>query len=100
VARPLDYVAVQGRRLPVLIYELLGLKTDEAGDRGTIISLSAQGLECYRRRDWSGAIAHFEELLRHRPGDPPALLLIQRCRSYQAKEPGPDWDGVHRMEHK
>jgi adenylate cyclase len=100
VARPLDYVAVKGRRLPVLIYELLDLKADEAGSHGTIIALCAQGLECYRSGDWSGAIAHFEEVLRHRPGDCPALLLIERCRSYRETPPGPDWDGINRMEHK
>ena len=100
VARPLDYVAVKGRRLPVLIYELLGLKTDVIGSQETIIRLCNQGLECYRSRDWSRAITHFEEVLQHRPGDAPALLLIQRCRSYQENPPGCDWDGVSRIEHK
>jgi adenylate cyclase len=100
VARPLDYVAVKGRRLPVLIYELLGLKTDEGESDRTITRLCAQGLACYRNRDWSEASALFEEVLRHRPGDVPALLLVGRCRLYQETPPGPDWDGVNRMEHK
>jgi adenylate cyclase len=102
LARPLDYVAVKGRRLPVLIYELLGLKTDGSwpAEQDAMIASCERGLECYRNRDWSKAIAHFENVLRQRPGDPPASLLIQRCRSYQQTAPGPDWDGVHRMEHK
>jgi adenylate cyclase len=100
VARPLAYVAVKGRRLPVLVYELLGQKTEEVGSHETIIRLCGQGLECYRRRDWSEAIAHFEEVLQHRPGDPTAMLLIQRCRSYQENPPGSDWDPVSRIEHK
>jgi adenylate cyclase len=100
VARPLDYVAVKGKRLPVLIYELLGKKTEETARHRTIIPLCTQGLECYRIRDWSGAIAHFEEVLSHCPGDPPAVLLKRRCRSFQESPPGPDWDGVIRMDHK
>ena len=100
VARPVDYVAVKGRRLPVLIYELLGLKSEESAIHRTIIPLCSQGLEYYRRRDWNAAIACFDEVLRHCAGDRPSLLLGQRCRSYQANSPGPNWDGVSRLEHK
>jgi len=99
-ARPVDYVAAKGKRLPVLIYELLGLQADDTSGHETIIRASAQGLECYRRRDWGRAIACFEQVLRNRPADTPATLLVERCRSYQESPPGPDWDGVHRLEHK
>jgi adenylate cyclase len=99
-ARPIDYVAVRGRRLPVLIYQLLGLKTDDASGAQTIIPLCAQGLECYRSGEWKRAIAVFEEVLRYCPGDPPALLLIDRCRSHLEHSPELDWDGVFRMGRK
>ncbi len=100
VARPVDYVAVKGKRFPVLVYELIGLKADEAATDSALIALCALGLEHYRSREWAAAIASFEEVLQHRPGDRSALLVIERCRSHQDNAPEPDWDGVSRMEHK
>jgi adenylate cyclase len=100
VARPLDYVAVKGRRLPVLIYELLGLSAQENATHLAIVDLSAAGLDCYRNRDWTGAIRHFEVLLRHRLDDVTARLLIERCLTFQNLPPDADWDGVSRLQHK
>ena len=100
LARPLDYVAVKGRRLPVLVYELIDLKAEGAGSDARLISLCTRGLEFYRSRNWCAVIARFEEVLRNRSADIPATLLLRRCQAYQATPPGPDWHGVHRMDHK
>jgi len=100
VARPVDWVSVKGRTEPVLIYELLALKGEGPADGEELAELAARALERYRGRDWAGAIQVFEELLRLRPGDGPARLLLARCLDYQQSPPPEDWDGVHRMEKK
>jgi adenylate cyclase len=100
LARAVDRVSVKGKREAVLVYELLGLKGQTGADAEEIAVLSAEALECYGRRDWPGAQALFEQLLRLRPGDGPARLFVERCAAFRQSPPGDDWDGVHRMEEK
>jgi adenylate cyclase len=95
VARPVDYVSVKGKRIPVVIYEPLDLRA--AGNTGAeaLAELFGQALQHYRQQDWSAAIKLLAEVVRVRPDDPPAHLLLSRCRAYQATPPAPDWDGVY-----
>jgi adenylate cyclase len=90
-ARPLDYVAVKGKRNPVLVYELLGLRSDPDSAREALIEAYRQALEYYRQQDWANAAGWFEEALRLRPDDPPSLVLRSRCKAFEINPPGPDW---------
>jgi adenylate cyclase len=58
------------------------------------------GVTSYRARDWLGAAARFQEALRHRPGDGPSALYLQRCETLMAEPPPADWDGVYVMTRK
>ncbi len=100
LARPVDQVAVKGKAKAILVYELLGLKSEVGKDLEELASLSAAALARYRAGDWAEAIALCERIVRLRPGDGPAQLLAARCRTYQNQPPAPGWDGVHRMEGK
>jgi adenylate cyclase len=97
MARPIDWVSVKGKATPTLVYELLGLAEDGTDEMKLIAALHLSGLEHYRHREWSTAIAEFEEILRLRANDGPATELLARCREFQQVPPGPDWDGRHRM---
>jgi adenylate cyclase len=100
VARALDRVSVKGKSTPTLVYELLAATADAAGDAVRLAELHERGLAHYQRREWPAAIARFEEVLHLRPGDGPATELLRRCQLYQSEPPGPDWDGLHRMDSK
>ena len=95
-SRELDLVAVKGRSQPVRIFELTA-----RGD-GAVRSVDqfAAGLGAYRRRDWNGALARFEAVLKDRPDDGPSKLYMRRCRDFAQSEPPPDWQGVTVMETK
>jgi adenylate cyclase len=99
-ARPIEQVAVKGKSTPVLVYELLGLSADARADAPRVAALHERGLEHYLRRGWPEAIAAFEEIIRVRPGDGPATEFLRRCRTFVQDPPGPDWDGVNRLETK
>jgi adenylate cyclase len=99
-ARPIDYVAVKGRRDPVLVYEPLGTMADVTDADRRLADIFERALALYRGADFAGAIALLEEVLIERPDDPPARSFILRCRSYLDHPPGPGWDGVHRRETK
>jgi adenylate cyclase len=100
VARPIDYVSVKGKSAAVLVYELVGLKSEVSPADVELAELHGQALARYREQDWGRAIPLFEEVLRRRAGDAPAGLLLARCHSYRSTPPGPRWDGVHHMESK
>ncbi len=99
VAREIDLVRVKGKRLPVRIYEILGL-ADERARWAALIAQFEEGMRAYRQRRWDDAIAAFGAVLRERPDDGPARLYLGRCQGMLQMPPDPDWDGVTVMEVK
>jgi adenylate cyclase len=94
--RELDVVRVQGKAQPTRIFEVLG--TFPLGpDRAALIGPFEAGLRAYRARQWEDAIRRFQQALEAVPGDPPSRLCIQRCKTFMAAPPPPDWDGVYTM---
>jgi adenylate cyclase len=100
VARPLDYVAVKGRRAALQVYELMGLAAEEPEGSQASVRHYAQGLRHYRSREWGQAICEFEKVLRWDPGDGPSHVMIRRCLAYRESPPGADWDGARHITHK
>ena len=100
VARPIDWVSVKGKKAGVLVYELLGLRGEVGKEIEQLVDAYALALDSYRSQEWTRAIALFEEVLRLWPNDPPARLMIGRCREYQTAPPPADWDGVRHMTEK
>jgi adenylate cyclase len=100
VTRFLDLVIVKGRSTPVGVYELVG-RTGELSE-ATLQSLAAyeEASQRYRARDWLGAAAKFQEVLRLNPLDSPAALYLERCQALLSDPPPSDWDGVYVMTHK
>jgi adenylate cyclase len=97
LSRPLDIVAVKGKRKRIRIYELV----DERGAGGVTWKSDfcrrfGRAFELYLQRRWDEALALFEALHREDPGDAPVRIYIDRCRKYR-DAPGqipPDWDGT------
>ena len=98
IARPLDVVAVKGRARGEKVYELLTI-TGVDGDDATrhawaVARLSGEALEAYVERRFEDAAAAWEGVLRMRPGDPSAMVMLARCHAWMTTPPGPEWDGV------
>ncbi len=100
VARPIDWVSVKGKTTAVLVYELLGLKGEAGGADEQLAEAFGEALASYRRQEWAEAVRRFERAFTFRPDDLPAQRMIARCLAYQAEPPGPNWDGVHRLDTK
>ena len=58
--REIDNIAVYGRTEGLAVYELIGL-AEINGENTDWITSYEEGLSKYRRRDFSGAIVHFED---------------------------------------
>lgn len=79
---------------PVKIYELMGKKEDgplpDNMNKG--IAIYEDGVALYFQRKWDEAIAKFNEVYEHIPGDEPSKKAIQRCEKNKGKNPDEEFD--------
>ena len=97
VWREIDTVRVMGRTGPVRIYEPMGLAGGTTGARAWLMEGYAEGLRCWRSRDYVGASRSFERLAET---DPSARFFLKRCRHLIQEPPGAGWDHIHDLDSK
>jgi len=99
--REVDRVVVKGKSQPVSVYEVLDFHDDDSyPSLAAAMALFRDGLECYRKRNWTTAARLFEEVLALNPRDRVARLYIERCGDMALNPPDADWDGSFVMESK
>jgi adenylate cyclase len=99
IIREIDSIVVYGRTEGLAVYELIGL-AEVSGEDTVWIASYEEGLSRYRRRDFSGAIVHFEAVLSGRPHDWPASLLLERCKRLQQSGVDEEWSPVAALKAK
>jgi adenylate cyclase len=100
VTRYLDLVIVKGRSTPVAVYQLMGRQGEVSDEQLQALAVYEEGSRLYASRDWLGAAAKFQEVLRLDPDDAPAALYLERCEALMSDPPPEEWDGVYVMTHK
>ncbi len=105
LARPLDLVAVKGRKAGAMVYELMAMREGYPDLAPTaedleICRLSHEGFAAYQERRWPDAIAAYEQLAVVAPCDKVPAIFIERCRHFMAEPPPSDWVGVFEMKTK
>jgi adenylate cyclase len=99
--RELDIVRVKGKKQPVKIYELVGLRSDIIADsKLNCIELYEVGRQYYLNRDFQHAITKFEEVLAIHPEDLASKLQLSRCQHWLEKTLSDDWDGIETLTEK
>ena len=92
--REVDHVVVKGKTEPVAVYEVLDYHTPETfPNLMDAVNHFRDGIEKYRRGDWTTAIDAFGDALRANPNDALSHTYIERCRTLAADPPA-DWRGV------
>jgi adenylate cyclase len=99
LTREIDSIAVYGRTEGLAVFELVGLATDAPALVGWIEDYE-QGLGKYRERDFRGAITHLEAVLRARPSDRPAALLLEKSRRLERSGVGGEWQAISTLKTK
>ncbi|WP_029448200.1 adenylate/guanylate cyclase domain-containing protein [Candidatus Odyssella thessalonicensis] len=99
VARPLDIVAVKGKKKGIKIYELIALKNSNSlllpCDKDiTFCARFDRAVYLYRDKRWDEAIEQFMLIEQEYGKDYTAQLYIDRCNYYKKNPPPPNWDGV------
>ncbi len=95
--RELEAIKVMGRAQPVTIHELLAESGRQTPEQSAHAAIYAEGLACWRARDFAGAAKCLE---RTAAEDPPAALLLKRAKVLVIHPPGPDWEPVFTLEGK
>ncbi|HEY6896038.1 MAG TPA: GAF domain-containing protein [Rhodocyclaceae bacterium] len=99
--REIDLMRVRGMTTPLSIFEAIGHHTEDSlPHKDRLLAAFAEGLACYRRREWVRAADHFREALAACPEDGPSKLYQERCTIYQRTPPPAEWDGVWTMQTK
>jgi adenylate cyclase len=93
VTREIDRIAVYGKTEGLAVYELIGSAQD-ADDGYAWIVRYEEGLLHYRERNFQGAIRCFENVLRQRPHDRPAELMLDRCRLLERSGTDENWSPI------
>lgn len=106
VYRFLDQIIVQGRTLPVKVYEVLEQRDRVTPEAISCIELYEKAYRTYLERDWEEAIRLFTRSSALEPLQPerddgiktnPSRVMIARCGVMKVSPPEDDWDGVYRM---
>lgn len=106
VYRFLDQIIVQGRTLPVKVYEVLEQRDRATPETISCIELYEKAYRTYLERDWEEAIRLFTRSSALEPLQPerddgiktnPSRVMIARCGVMKVSPPEDDWDGVYRM---
>ncbi|MBN1153467.1 adenylate/guanylate cyclase domain-containing protein [candidate division KSB1 bacterium] len=97
IVRRLDRVRVQGKLIPVMIYELRGMYSIPSIEKDLIVGTFEEGRELFEDRRYRQAMKKFRLILRYFPFDGPSRLFLERCTNFIQKPPADDWDGVFNL---
>ncbi|HEY9728818.1 MAG TPA: adenylate/guanylate cyclase domain-containing protein [Chroococcales cyanobacterium] len=94
--RELDKIILSGKYPPVLIYELVGLKSEPISEqKQDAIALYEKGREYYLARNFRKAWNEFATIVEEIDADDKAAKLqMERSQHYIDNPPPEDWNGV------
>ena len=95
--RELDAIRVLGRGEAIKVFEPLADKGAEGADQAKIAAAYAEGLSCWRARDFTKAADAFGQMAET---DPASALFATRAQAFTANPPPPDWTPVNTLEGK
>ena len=98
ILRKVDTVAVKGKALGIVIYELRGLGKPEQ-DEADFIDMFEEARIKYERGEFRQALGRFTDVAKLWSNDPVTEVYIERCKEL-IKHPPEKWDGVFHSKSK
>jgi adenylate cyclase len=96
--RELALIKVKGKKVPVKIFELIGLKGEAPAERLEKARQFEAAFAEFRARRFNKAWELFLSL--SQKGDRPSEVYVSLCERYRTDPPPQDWDGSYQMDHK
>lgn len=104
VMRPVDHVAVKGRRGGITVYELMAAEdTSEIGAserQRDLAARTSKAFFAYMDRKWEKALRTYTNAAEAYPDDRVVAKFAERCRELLANPPDANWSGVMEMQEK
>lgn len=100
LAREVGRFVLMGKKKPMVLFELVGLKTDASASQNERLEKFAEGLTAFRKGAWEEAITCFDALENTFGEDGPSRFYIELCKQYRRQPPGKDHDGTIWLKHK
>jgi len=104
VHRPVDVVAVKGKKLPTVVYEVIGAASSRPQLLRKAAALHTAAFQLYRERQFPQAAGLFSQaaslFVTGGLNDRLAVQMRRKCSTYMEKPPPEDWDGVERLNRK
>ncbi|MCK1396199.1 adenylate/guanylate cyclase domain-containing protein [Bradyrhizobium sp. 1] len=95
--RELDAIRVMGRGEAIKVFEPLADKGAKRGEQAKVAAAYAEGLACWRAREFARASDAFERVAKI---DPASALFAKRAKAFATNPPAPDWTPVNTLEGK
>ncbi|MBA4250723.1 MAG: hypothetical protein C0425_09960 [Chlorobiaceae bacterium] len=101
LCRELDLIIVKGKSKPIKVYELISY-IEQPQSENMLESLNEYnlGLDCYKNRNFLGALKYFSSSLILNPSDAPSKVYLERCELFLDSPPAENWDGVFTLTRK
>ncbi len=96
--RFIDIVKLQGKTIPVKIYELLGHAGTIKPELETLHNTFSEAYAIYRAWDFTRAKTMFQEI--YEQGDSVAWAYVRHCEYFIKFPPPDDWGGIWKMTEK
>lgn len=95
--RELDAIRVLGRGEAIKVFEPLADKGAESAEQTKVATAYAEGLACWRAREFAKAAEAFDGVAKI---DPASALFAKRAKALAANPPSPEWTPVNTLEGK
>lgn len=95
--RELDAIRVMGRGEAIKVFEPLADKGAESAEQAKVATAYAEGLACWRAREFAKATDAFESMAKI---DPASALFAKRAEALSANPPPQEWTPVNTLEGK
>lgn len=100
VMRPLDLVAVVGKKNGLKIFELMGEKKMLGEKEVHMAKFMEDAFAAYLMRHFDEAIRLYLAVLELDPEDQASKLMLARCRQFKENPPPSSWDGIFHSKNK
>lgn len=93
LARPLDRVALRGKKSSALVYELVAMLDEATPDQYELVHRYQEALHAYSDAEWDRCLQLCEAVFEIAPDDGPTTTISKRCNRFKIAPPD-KWDGV------